>query len=507
MLSADHWLISGGDRRLETNPISGVNLFGCAALPRPNTLCFSSSTASTISLQALSRVQAECAHGLPLGDLESCFEALRGELKSLLGLEKTEAEVVFSPSGTDSTLQALFLTQALGNNADSAKPLDVILVGSDETGTGVPRALAGRHFSTITSEGISVTPGSPILGLSEGITLVSLPHSESICLECVVLDAVTRSIAHGHRMLLQVMDSSKMGRRALSFDFLEQTQERFSSALTIVVDACQMRLSQARLQRHLSAGHLVLISGSKFFTGPSFSGALLVPKSLASLIQNLSSAPSGLRDYTNRASWPQAWTKLREQFPDNANFGQYVRWVAALEEMRRYFTVPISFRVKALCHFASMIESLLCDRAPDLVLLGTAPPPLEEWEEDSEMGARTIFPFVLRQQGQWLSFEDTTSLYHALNSDLTASLPKSSNLGQRQLAATLCHLGQPVRVTMPDGEKTGALRISASARTVSELWDRQCENPGADLFGEVAQEITTVLNKIKLILRHGMCLH
>ena len=42
-----------------------------------------------------------------------------------------------------------------------------------------------------------------------------------------------------------------------------------------------MRLGRTRLQKYLDRGYLVLVTGSKFFTGPPFSGALLVPSALA----------------------------------------------------------------------------------------------------------------------------------------------------------------------------------------------------------------------------------
>jgi len=62
-------------------------------------------------------------------------------------------------------------------------------------------------------------------------------------------------------------------------------------------------------------------------------------------------------------------------------------------------------------------------------------------------------------------------------------------------------------VREPDGSVTGALRISAGARVVSETW---C--PGDDtatdakLDGEIGQ-VRTILEKIDLILRYFDAVH
>jgi len=58
----DRLLAAGGDSRLAINPASGLNEYGCQPSPCPDTLSFSSSTASSISQRAYDRAQAarEC---------------------------------------------------------------------------------------------------------------------------------------------------------------------------------------------------------------------------------------------------------------------------------------------------------------------------------------------------------------------------------------------------------------------------------------------------------------
>ncbi|HLK58445.1 MAG TPA: hypothetical protein VKU00_17890 [Chthonomonadaceae bacterium] len=431
---------------------------------------------------------------------------MRHELKHLLGLSEMAVEIVFSPSGTDSTLHALFLARVLSG----ATPLDTLLLASDETGSGVPDALSGRHFSTMTAAGVTVTKGEPIAGLAEDVTRISLPMRNGqgalrppACIDQEVLDTLSQSVARGHNVLLQVMDSSKLGGRCPSVDCLRVIQSQFADSVRIVVDACQMRISLARLHWHLDQGHMVLISGSKFFTGPPFSGALLAPEALSHPIAERQRIPSGLQSYTGRSDWPQDWKHIRAALPDRANFGQYFRWTAALDEMRTYFAVPLDFRRAVLQKFAEIATEAICSRYPHALLMEEGDSSSDDIE-DAEMVDRTIFPLLLRQGRHWISFEASTKLYQALNQNSIASLPACLSRHERALASKLCHVGQPVRVPCGDREETGVLRICASARTVSEVWSRYRREPFALNMEQERNDLATLLQKIELLSRYSL---
>jgi hypothetical protein len=64
----------------------------------------------------------------------------------------------------------------------------------------------------------------------------------------------------------------------------------------VVVDACQGRFKEEWLHDYLRKDAIVLITGSKFFRGPPFSGAVLVPGSIMErLILTDVDMPSGLQ--------------------------------------------------------------------------------------------------------------------------------------------------------------------------------------------------------------------
>jgi hypothetical protein len=502
----DRLLSSGGDPRLTINPASGLNEYGCQPFPCPDTLSFSSSTATSISERAYDRareardslMQAAIADGIEAA-FDARIEAMREELKAYLGLGRTHADVVFSPSGTDAQLQALFLTRARLGPA-----LTTIIVAADQTGSGTVNTARGCHFNAVTANGSRVRKGEPIAGLAHSVNSIALrlfdeagnirPPAAS---DAMILGAVERAIAGGSRVLLQVMDSSKFGWRAPSAQCLDEITMRWPDQVQIVVDACQMRLGRTRLRKYLDRGYLVLLTGSKFFTGPPFSGALLVPSALAQYIDPACDIAPGLLEYSSRSDWPKSWPGLRSRFPVRANFGQWLRWEAALEEIRAYYSVPDDFRRIALETFGKGVERIIAS-SPSLRLLPPQPRSPGEGVDDDELAQRTIFPFVIEQNDRVFSLEHYKKLYRALAQSIT----HAASADVPAVAATPCLIGQPVALGGGEGQPAAALRICAGARLVTEAW-----SSGADIAHENLQRelgnVGATVAKIEWLLTHG----
>jgi hypothetical protein len=463
----DQLLAGGGDSRLALNPASGLNEYGCRPSPCPDTLSFSSSTATSISERAYARAvtarEALMRSAIDVG-IDAAFdtriEAMRDELRAHLGLTPDLADVVFSPSGTDSQLQALFLARAL-----LGPELVTVVVAADQTGSGTVNTARGCHFSVATANGGRVQKGEPIAGLACALTSLALPlfdeagkiRSPAVN-DSMVFDTVGRVVAGGAKVLLQVMDSSKFGWRAPSDACLEAITTRWPDDVHVVVDACQMRLGRARLRKYLERGYMVLITGSKFFTGPPFSGALLVPGDFAPPLNATSAIPPGLLEYVSRSDWPQNWPLLRARFPRRTNFGQWLRWEAACEEIGAYYRVPDSFRKAALTTFGRAIERLIA-ASPSLELLPWQERPLDA--NDEELAQRTIFSFTIRRGGHLHSLSECRTLYRALAGHAVS--------GDLKPVEPACLIGQPVALGR-EPSPPAALRISAGARLVSEAW-------------------------------------
>lgn len=499
----DTLLVSGGDPRLALDARDGVNGYGCAASPEPEIWNFASSTASTISQAAYDRAalaREELMHKCLFDEVEIAFDArcedMRDELRGHLQLPP-RVDVVFSPSGTDSQLHALFLARA----ALGARPVTIV-VGADQTGSGTIHTARGHHFSSMTASGLAVRKDGAVTGLAgASVALPLLGTAPGIAMradaDAAVLHAIEITIAQGAPVLLQIMDCSKLGWRAPSAACLEEIARRWPRKVQIVVDACQARLGRRRLRSYLDRGYMVLMSGSKFFGGPAFSGALLVPKGLSRSLDRAEAIAPGIFDYAGRCDWPMAWTALRSRFERRPNFGQWLRWEAALAEIGSYYAVPGAFRARVLAELAAGIDSMIA-LSPSLrsvrAATGTA------GVDDEEFAQTTIFPFMLLRGGKPVSTAETSAIHRALARDMNEDI--SGSAADRQVVAQRCLIGQPVRLERQDWASQAVLRLCVGARLVTEVWSPDAAEAGRNVQ-HVLDRIAHVLVKIELLLDRG----
>ncbi|MEY9745440.1 hypothetical protein ABIF65_004814 [Bradyrhizobium japonicum] len=499
----DTLLVSGGDPRLALDAGDRVNAYGCAASPEPEIWNFASSTASTISQLAYDRAalaREELMHRCLFDEVEIAFDArcedMREELRGHLQLSP-RVDVVFSPSGTDSQLHALFLARAV-----LGAPPVTIVVGADQTGSGTAHTARGHHFSSMTASGLAVRKDGAVAGIAGASVPLPLLRAEpGIAMrgdtDAAVLEAIEATIAQGAPVLLQIMDSSKLGWRAPSVACLDEIARRWPRKVQVVVDACQARLGRRRLRSYLDRGYMVLITGSKFFGGPAFSGALLVPKGFSRSLDRIEGIAPGFFDYAGRCDWPMAWTALRSRFERRPNFGQWLRWEAALAEIGSYYAVPGAFRVRALAELAAGIASMIA-LSPSLQPVPTA---TEKTAGDDEGFAHaTIFPFMLLRDGKPVSMAETGAVHRALRRDMNDEI--SGSAADRQVAVQRSLIGQPVRLERQDDAPQAVLHLCVGARLVTEAWSPDMAQAQRNVQ-HLLDRIAHVVVKIELLLDRG----
>jgi hypothetical protein len=494
-------LVHGGDDRLAIDPVTGLNAYGCSPLPRPGVLAFSSSTASSISGPSYRRVKlakdgyaADLAGRSAAEAFDLRLESARRAVKTCLGINA--CEVVFSASGTDAQLHAHFFARmTLG------APLTTIVVASDQTGSGTVHTSRGRHFSSVTALGHVVTKGAAIDASGDdtsiGIALIRQDGSirPAAEIDAEVMNAVGGEIAAGRKVLLQIMEGSKLGWRAPSDACVAAVTERWPHSVQVVVDACQLRLGRTRLKRFLERGAMVLITGSKFFMGPGFSGATLVPRILSDRLAGLG-APAGGAQYMSRFDLPPQWTELRDSLAPCINLGAWLRWEAALEEMGAYYAVPRPF-ASALFPRAGQALASIISATPALELLreeGGCP----RDDADDELPAATVFAFFVKGRDGYLPHEDLVRLYRRLNQDVANALPPQASAAERRLAAQPCHIGQPVKF----GGRS-VLRLALGARLASEAWS-EVPRTAEHNMQNIVKHCATVADKIDLLVHYGL---
>ncbi len=515
---AETLMAGGGDHRLAVDPRTGLNHYGCSHRPRPWAITFASSTASSLSERGFGGAEAarrRLAAAALAGQaaLAACREsqAVRQGIAAFYDLP-TGCDVALAASGTDCELLVLAL-------AGSRGPVSSILTAPEETGTGVPLAAAGRHFADDTSGRQRVSKGATIEGFRHDTRVLPLaarradgsprPGAE-IEAECCALVATQREA--GRHVLLHLLDLSKTGLLAPSIDCLQRLQARHGKALEVVVDACQARLDPKHVRGYLARGWMVMITGSKFFTGPPFCGAVLLPGEAAARLAG-AALPAGLSAYGSRSDWPDG-AAAASHLPRPVNLGMVLRWQAALAEMRAFGAVPQAQIRSRLLFFLSGVRKAIAAQ-PCLRLIDvSAPDRASILPAGSQMTAswdqlQTILSFLVLENRPGadaptpLPLARARLLYRWLNADVAAALPAACCDQDRRLGGLLCHIGQPVPVPHAalGGQPAGALRISAGARLISG----EPSHEGLDADRRLAREIADagrVLDKIRLLLRH-----
>jgi hypothetical protein len=502
--TAEALMETGGDIRLARDPRSALNGYGCSHRPRPWAITFASSTASSSSERGYAAADRARLRITPLllrgasrqAAVRRSIGAVRTGLNQVFRLP-SGSQIVLAASGTDTELLALALSHLAAN-----KPILNILIAAEETGRGVPMAARGLHFAVDTALGHDVTFEAPIAGFRADTTLANVALRDSAgalrapaAVEADILRLMHDAAKQGRRPILHVLDLSKTGLLAPSPAFLARLRQEFGT-FDIVVDACQARLSPASLREYLALDAVVLITGSKFFTGPPFAGAAILPAAIADRLHD-APLPEGLDAYFGRDDFP-ADCPAAARLPAVGNYGLSLRWHAALAEIRALLRVPAARRAKILQNFGSTVRAAIA-RYPALTLL-PAPAITRHARAETWECLPSIFTFSLRaphHPARCLTPVEARAVYLWLNTDISGILPRDA-----AVAARICHIGQPVPLAQPGhAEAQGALRVSAGARLISGEPSHRGLGANARLAQEFA-DLTLVFEKIDLILRH-----
>ncbi|MCE0484859.1 MAG: hypothetical protein LV479_11555 [Methylacidiphilales bacterium] len=509
----EHFLILGGDNRLALDSTTLLNGYGCRPFPRPEAVTFASSTATSISKHAFDIVEERrqvliadaIRNGTPAA-AKKLGDEVRLGIGERLGVKPGMAQVMISSSGTDTFLVNQGLIRLISDS-----PLVSLMVGADESGSGVPLAAQERHFAVTAAFGIEVEKGQPLGGCANdgsfievllhdlnGATLPAKSVDQSVC------KLVEDNLSTGAQVVIHAMNHSKLGRMGPSASLLLKLKKRYGDRLHVVVDACQMRLDLDELREYLKYGFLVIITGSKFFTGPPLSGAVLVPRQIMTRVPAATRTfPESFNAYCTSYDLPSDLRKILARPGKHFNLGSYFRWIAALAEMKRYFRVPFRVRKQTLDDVCRRFEECLLARS--CIEMQYEINKRKNRKNPGELsGRRMIFPFFLKylrgRQKQLCSENQVRTIYSLLNQDCSGQFI-SENAREYRLLAQRCHIGQPVLTRHCSGQMSAVLRVSVGARVISESWSKSSGRIMPDLINDEVWQVSVVLDKIELLLR------
>lgn len=505
-------LVLGGDDRMHLRPATGLNKYGAAPHQRaavPFGSCTSSSP-TRVGVQgaraALYRMRRAARVAGEMGvdnAAEHILHELRSELLHHLELTELDVDVAFSPSGTDVEYLALALTRG---GVD--RPVVSVVVGPSEVGGGTTHAAGGKHFQKSVPSGEERTVGAPIddeLGAAVKVRTVVLRDEDGVAhpqkdLDDEVVSLVDDAVASGAKVLLHVVAHSKTGVHAPSLACVDRLKTKYDDDVVVMIDAAQGRVSRRGLREVLRKGHMVLFTGSKFYGGPPFSGALIVPQGLKT--KALTTYSSGLRDYLTAADVPRSWTSLRSALPKAPNLGLVLRWKAAVAEIAHYYACDGKHRLDILQAWERDVPEVIGNSR--IVRLVPVKPIMADADVRLLESKTTVFPFFLHRttDDAPLGMLAMKRIFHWLNRDISGLLPDLPGL-QKAVLARRFHIGQPVLLSGDADDERVVLRIALGGPLVT----RVAEDPHLAPTYEgrlrwLSAQVDIFRAKVELIVEH-----
>ena len=472
----DHVLTDGGDDRTTINA-NGVNKYHCRPQPLAGAI-FRGSCTCNIPTEGAYEAAKTALESIQAGEasVADTMEGIRSRIKSLYKLPGG-VEVILCPSGSDAEYIPLQIAKIL----NKGRKIVNIITCVSEVGSGTVNAAGGKMFSPVAPlpvEGVEFAMGMPLEGLADNVETVSidardLSDSSVVDARKAVQEAVDRCAAEGSVPIVHSVLGSKTGIvqpfPQADFGKMEPTRDAF-----VVIDACQARFKKAHLHELLEKGAFVLITGSKFYRGPPFSGAVLIPSQIMEQLRLSPGQPliaPGLGYFLSSSELPKELSSWKVQLGGSENTGLALRWVAALDEMESTLSIHDDEK-DAVTH--AWIEGVikLVDQYKD---------ELETFEPRS---CPTILSIRCRKPaGGYYTNGECKKIFEWMTLDMSEKLGTADG-------APLCYIGQPVNVGK-GGECV--LRIALGSDSLRLVRD----NSGAALA-----EDTAVVKKLALLIRN-----
>lgn len=500
-------LASGGDDRQIIDWHKGINTYGISPSPTPWTASFASCTASSPTVRgfdAASRLRRLLIEAALADDLDRTVAAhstvMRRTLLAALGLVGEDGlEVVFTPSGTDAEFIPLLVALGAGEQVHS------VIVGQHEIGGGSTNAAVGRHFGRHLPSGGTATAGELLNGFDPEQVTTSTVDLRDASGRMRAPDDIERDVeraiaehADERRVLVHVVEGSKTGIRLPRREAVDRWRRLHGDRIDIVVDAAQMRVDQHTAVDHARSGSMVLVTGSKFFGGPPFSGAVLIPAALTSRLGVGNALPDGLATYLTKADVPPGLADLYAAARPGLNAGLFLRWEAALAEMRSFHNVSPEIRDEVLRVLAASLRRII-EQTSCVSVVESPYTPIPDNDRRGLDDLPTIFTFLTYgRDGKPLGVDQCDVVHERLAQDLHDVIPAEEAVLRRTF-----QLGRPVKIYQREGEWIGGLRLAIGAPTVSEIvFDHTKARTWTERIDRTLADIADALRKLELIVQY-----
>jgi hypothetical protein len=294
-------------------------------------------------------------------------------------------------------------------------------------------------------------------------------------------------------VVVHMVTGSKTGYLTPSVAVLKDLSARFGNKLIPVVDACQGRMKENGLRNLVEQGFIVLTTGSKFYGGPPFSGAVFLPTTHYSKELQASPVltPELLGDFHLffgdlhiSDNLPRLKDAVRASAKDVAvhNRGMLVRWAVALNEMEKFHRIPVQRREEIMTLWLKKVRTLVDEEIKSPLI---SVQPLER-EDNNEAGKACMFDFnsivslkcKVRQQDsdgrdtyERLGLAELKHLHMLMSRDLSSSL--EADPSTQKLLEQKCFIAQPVQLDTSNKKGLTIIRVACGAPMVSWMHEQE----------------------------------
>lgn len=414
----EKWIVSGCDERIALSPQTHTNKYHLNPMEYDGLFMRGSCTCGTLTPdghQTALRFEREYSTN---NDLDWIKLQCRRIQSLFTGGTVEDFHVYFGPSGSDLMYWPLIMQSLL----HPGQKIINIVSCPEELGSGSILAAEGRFYANSNQFGEQVPKGERITTLLP-IETIYLPAREASGHIANRRQAIRDIILsnQGKPIICNLVFGSKSGIKD-DFDVIDE----FPHAAMWVVDLCQFRVNPELINKLLSKGVMLMVTGSKFFQAPPFCGALLVPKLWTERIQNKPADHLTVfgKLFSARDAPPDL-VQLRNNWTDAPNIGLRLRWEIALDEMEAYLSYPLTQTEALINDWNELVTTRLV--ASDYFSL----------MPDMQKTNPSIVSFTVNVGGRELSYDELCVLFD--------ELVLNSHPGFKDFHRVF--LGQPVRYT------------------------------------------------------------
>ena len=364
--------------------------------------------------------------------LSNIFADQRSRLTEYLDLPEGSA-VILCPSGSDAEYIPIAIAKALHPEATLTNGISQL----NEIGAGSAPASVGKTFSTHAPFLGAIGDMKELTGFEDIDGLLVNARSESgeiINAAEKLKEFANDALQNGKYPIVHGVFGGKTGVRD---DEMPASLEKGDKSLGIV-DACQGRFTLEELHNWLDQDSLVLFTASKFYQGPPFCGAVIVPQNKIKKLSS-SSVPTqmmgshGLGAFITDKELPESFETWKPHLKQSGtrNTGLALRWEAGLAGMKALASVPDEERTKAVDTWAATVMDMIG----------------EESGIDAWCKFRSIISIrIAKNGGGWLNMEEARDLYRWMSMDVSGAVP-NSDPGEKEALSKTAYIGQPVNVS------------------------------------------------------------